>query len=355
MTGLPPRGCAGHQAAAVPGTGAHLGSHAPVDLTLAEELPIALSCGGIAHVVMMGSPQDLEDFAVGFAITDGLVQGCADIRGIDACVSADAARVDLVLAPEAFRRFLAGRRRRSLRGHASCGVCGVEDLADLPQAGHAARTNAARGVAPAVVRRMVDGLRVVQPLGRATRATHAALFAGPAGEILLVREDIGRHNALDKLIGGASRAGVDLAAGACLITSRCSFEMVQKAVAAGIGTLIALSAPTALAVRFAEANGLTLIGHAASADPVRFGGCAAPRCDGMACGSERRIEGSVGRLPDRIERACGPLQHTGAECGAMPAGEHLPASRAGMAIVEAAVCASDPSGRARSGSPPWQR
>jgi FdhD protein len=244
------------------------------ELALAEEVAIALSCNGVPHVVTMATPQDLEDFAVGFAITDGIIRSCAEIRGVTVQVGVEDARVDLALAPTAFRGFLATRRRRALRGHTSCGVCGVEDLEELPRIDRRARMPAGDRIAPHVLRATVAALRTAQPLGRITRATHAAVLADATGAIRLGREDIGRHNALDKLIGAAARAGVDAAEGVCIITSRCSFEMVQKAVAGGIATLVALSAPTALAVRLAEAADLTLIGLAGSTDPVAFAAAA---------------------------------------------------------------------------------
>ncbi len=248
-----------------------LGLAESVGVFLAEEVPIALTCGGTPCAVMMGTPRDLEDFATGFAITDGLVDSLADIRDVVVDVADDTARVDLRLTPAAFRGFLATRRRRSMRGHVSCGLCGVEDLADIPRVGRRVFTAQGR-ITQAAVCAAVSALRAAQPLGRMTRATHAAVLANQDGAILLAREDVGRHNALDKLIGAAARAGIDGTACVCIITSRCSYEMVQKSVAGGIGTLVALSAPTALAVRLADAAGLRLIGLAASAEPVMFTG-----------------------------------------------------------------------------------
>jgi FdhD protein len=227
-------------------------------LDVAEETPLAIAYNGIDYAVMMGTPRDLEDFAFGFSIAETVAVRASDIRSVATTEREDSIAVDITLTSEALHRFLARRRVRALRGHTSCGICGIEDVAQLtpPIAPPMIR---AQPIDRAALRRAVESLRGLQPLSEHTHCAHAAAWADQTGAPILVREDVGRHNALDKLVGAALRAGIDFAAGFCLITSRCSYEMAQKAVAAGIPALVAISAPTALAVRTARAGGLTLI------------------------------------------------------------------------------------------------
>ncbi|HEX3349045.1 MAG TPA: formate dehydrogenase accessory sulfurtransferase FdhD [Acetobacteraceae bacterium] len=227
--------------------------------SLAEEVPIAVSYAGIAHAVMMGTPADLDDFAVGFSITEGIAEA-EDIRSIETTRSGDTISLDVTLAPDRLRRFLAVHRTRNLRGHTSCGICGVRDLDGIP--GIRNRAGSGRAPPPEAIRRALADLRAFQPLAQRTHATHAAAWVDSDGGIRLVREDVGRHIALDKLIGALARGG-DRADGFCLVSSRCSYEMVQKAVAAGFPALVALSAPTTLAVRTAAEAGLWLCADAA--------------------------------------------------------------------------------------------
>ena len=227
---------------------------------VAEEAPIAFRFGGVDYAVMMATPTDIEYFATGFAVTEGIASGMEDIRAIEIEAGGEGLAVDVTLIPARFRAFLADHRVRSLRGHTSCGVCGLESTRLLAQED--------RRVAPSpppsakAIHHALASLRDLQPLARETRAAHAAAWCDGNGKIILLREDVGRHNALDKLIGAGLRAGIGLRAGFCLITSRCSFEMVQKAVAAGMSTLVAISAPTGLAVRTAREAGLTLLASA---------------------------------------------------------------------------------------------
>ncbi|ABD90084.1 formate dehydrogenase accessory sulfurtransferase FdhD [Rhodopseudomonas palustris] len=224
---------------------------------VAEEVPIGVLYSGIPHAVMMASPADLEDFAIGFSVTEGIIKAASDVREISVQQTCDGVEINLVLVPERFQDFLSRRRTRNLRGHTSCGLCGVEEVADTradtPQA------PAGQPFSQAAVRRALAALTNHQELHRLTRAAHAAAWVAIEGDILLVREDVGRHNALDKLIGAAMRQGFDLGAGFCLITSRCSYEMVQKALMASMPAIVAISAPTGLAVRTAAAAGLTLV------------------------------------------------------------------------------------------------
>jgi FdhD protein len=224
---------------------------------VAEEAPIGVLFSGIPHAVMMASPADLDDFAVGFSLTEGIIKSDADIRGIARRQTCDGVELDLQLVPERFQAFLSRRRTRNLRGHTSCGLCGVEDIADTRA--DTPMAPAGQSFTQAAVRRALAALSSHQELNLRTRAAHAAAWCSTEGEIRLVREDVGRHNALDKLIGAALRQHTDLADGFCLITSRCSYEMVQKALMASMPAIVAISAPTGLAVRAAEAAGLTLV------------------------------------------------------------------------------------------------
>jgi FdhD protein len=222
---------------------------------LAEETPIALVYNGISHAVMMASPADLEDFAVGFSISEGIAPSKADIGEVEAVPVENGVEVRIELSSRAFWNLK--ERRRTLAGRTGCGLCGVDSLdqtvRDLPKIENDLK-------APlAAIHRALDALPEAQVNNRAARSLHGAAFATPEGELKLVREDVGRHNALDKLIGGLVRSGIDPASGICVITSRCSFEMVQKAVSAGFPILVAVSAPTLMARRLAEAHNLTMV------------------------------------------------------------------------------------------------
>jgi FdhD protein len=227
------------------------------ECSLAEEVAVAIAYGGIPHAVMMATPANLSDFAFGFSVTEGVANGPGDVRNIAIRSGADGVEIDVNLVPESLQRFLASRRVRNLRGNPSCGLCGIEDMDSIgrtPSLAHPAMPPRRESV-----RRATEGLRANQPLARITAGMHAAAWAMPDGMLALVREDVGRHNALDKLIGAVLREGCDLADGFCVVTSRCSFEMVQKAARAGMSSLAALGVPTALAVRTAQAAGLTLV------------------------------------------------------------------------------------------------
>jgi FdhD protein len=226
---------------------------------IAEEVPVALRFNGEPHVVMMATPTDLEDFARGFSVTEGIVGSVGEIRRlrvltegehglvVDATIPADAA--------DALRD-----RKRNLQGRTGCGLCGAEELADAMRTPR--RVPAGATVSRRAIRRALDALKAQQPLNAATGATHAAAWATPDGLLCAVREDVGRHNALDKLIGHLLAAGTDLARGFCVITSRASYEMVLKAAVVGMPVVVAISAPTAYAVRIADEAGLTLVGFA---------------------------------------------------------------------------------------------
>jgi FdhD protein len=222
---------------------------------IAEETPIAFSYEGVSYAVMMGTPADLEDFAVGFSINEGVVASAEEITGIEV-VPTDAGillRLSLDVAPAA----TFWERRRYLAGPSGCGLCGLETLAQATR--EPPRVAAGIRVAGEAIVEAMRALPSLQPMHHLTGALHAAAFWTPTDGIVAVREDVGRHNALDKLVGAAARRGLSGAAGAVLLTSRVSVEMVQKTATFGASLLVAVSAPTALAVRAAEAAGITLV------------------------------------------------------------------------------------------------
>ena len=227
---------------------------------VAEEVPVAFSYNGIAHAVMLASPLDLEDFALGFTLGERIVRHARDVYDIEVEHTARGIAIELRIASGAMARLKGARGARL--GKTGCGLCGVDSLDYFEQ--DACRPDAfastgARFEAAALHRAMHE-MAACQQLHQATGAVHAAGWAGRDGGLLHVREDVGRHNALDKLVGALARGKVDADAGFVVVTSRASFEMVQKAARAGVGLLAAISAPTALAVNMAEGAGLTLAG-----------------------------------------------------------------------------------------------
>jgi FdhD protein len=219
------------------------------------EAPVSIEVCGAGYAVMMASPSDLEDYAVGFALNEGLATHFGEIEEIDVVELEGGWALRIWLPPD--RKNAVLERARMRVSESSCGLCGMENieqvLRPLPKVGARIRTNRA-AIADALA-----SLRDWQPLGRATGAVHAAAFCNPAGKILCVREDVGRHNALDKLVGALARTGVDPATGFMLLSARCSYELVEKAVRAGCPMLVTISAPTSLAVERAIASGLTLV------------------------------------------------------------------------------------------------
>lgn len=218
------------------------------------EVPVALEFNGLAYAVMMATPQNLEDFAIGFAMAEGLAHRAAD------CTDIAVAQVD---AGWIVRATLTGlgidkltERVRTRVAESSCGLCGIENLAAInaalpPVAAH-------DRIDPARIFAALQSLRDHQPLTRATGAAHAAAAVGPDGLIRCVREDVGRHNAFDKLVGACARSGLPLSPGFVLSTARCSYEIVEKAVRGGATTLVCVSLPTSMAVERARAAGLSL-------------------------------------------------------------------------------------------------
>jgi len=225
---------------------------------IAAEVAVALAYNGAAHAVMLASPADLEDFAVGFSLSEGIVGSLAEIAGVAVAERARGIEVE-VLIPEARAAGLAGRQRH-LAGRGGCGLCGVGSLAEalrpLPE------LPATPAFPASAVARAIAALPGMQTVNRETGALHAAAFADRTGALVAVREDVGRHNALDKLAGAVLRAGHDPAGGFVLMTSRLGVELVQKAAMCGFPLLAAISAPTSLAIEFARTCNLTLAAFA---------------------------------------------------------------------------------------------
>lgn len=225
---------------------------------VAEEVPVALLYHGVPHVVMLATPADLIDYAYGFTLSEELVARSDEIRSVEVRPAPDSVEVDISIAWERFPELL--RRRRNLTGRTGCGLCGAETLDEAVRG----RGCVGRGPEVSVVglHDAIEQLAGRQPLNARTGSVHAAAWVVPGEGIVCVREDVGRHNALDKAIGALVRAGTDFDRGYMLVTSRASYEMVQKAATVGIAFLAALSAPTAFAIRHAERSGLTLVAFA---------------------------------------------------------------------------------------------
>lgn len=221
---------------------------------LPEEVPVALVYNGSTYAVMMATPADLEDFAIGFALTEGIAS--PDEAGEVELVSHEGGIEARLWLPELRAEALA-KRRRTMAGPVGCGLCGIDSLAEVIRTLPPLPDNDARFSADQLLAGL-DALRASQPLHDETRAVHAAGLLNAQAQIAAVREDVGRHNALDKLAGALARNGGQPADGAVLLTSRISVEMVQKAHAMGARIIVSVSAPTALAVRNAQAAGITL-------------------------------------------------------------------------------------------------
>ncbi len=237
-----------------------------VERDLPEETPVALVFNGVSHAVMLATPADLEDFALGFALSEGIVASRAEMLDIEIVALNDGIEARIGLTARRFAQLK--ERRRALAGPTGCGLCGLESLGDvlrdLPAVGGDFT------IAASALRQALAELPQHQALNRQTGAVHAAAFIDRDGTILALREDVGRHNALDKLIGALAARAIDTTQGALLLTSRLSFELVQKAAIAHMPVMAAVSAPTARAVRLAEQAGITVIGLARADSMLAF-------------------------------------------------------------------------------------
>jgi FdhD protein len=233
---------------------------------LAVEIPVALEFNGISHAVMLATPCDLEDFALGFALSEGIVASRAEFRRAVVEENPLGITIHCEISGQAFLKLK--QRRRNMTGRTGCGLCGVESLEQVfrPLSAVPAGTR----VSIPAMRVALKNLATLQPLNRLTGGMHAAAWSTPDGRLQQVCEDVGRHNALDKLIGMMAERGLNFQEGFLLITSRASVEMVQKAATVGIASLIAISAPTALAVKTAQAAGMTLVAFARGEEFVAY-------------------------------------------------------------------------------------
>ena len=243
-----------------------------IERVVPEETAIGISYDSQPYAVLMATPQNIADLALGFTVSERIA-AAADVLDIRVSEHAEGLVADVLLSPDGAVR-ARDRRRRNMEARSSCGLCGVQSPED------ALRTLPVLPIGPTVQRDAIQaGLSALeggQNLGTATRATHAAAWVALDGCLLVVREDIGRHNALDKLIGAALKAALDPGQAFIIVTSRCSYEMVEKAVLAGVRVLVAISAPSALAIRKAQAANLTLValaradGHTVFTAPARI-------------------------------------------------------------------------------------
>jgi len=237
-----------------------------------DEIPVALVFNGISHAVMMTTPCDLDEFALGFSLTEGLIEHRRELYGMEIEQTLDGIEIRLEVSASCAWRMK--ERRRTLAGRTGCGLCGVDSLVQIRR--HLSGVPSTELSAMALSRAQSE-LRTFQSRQQLTGGSHAAAWCTVEGEVLFAREDVGRHNALDKLVGAIVRNDVDPARGFICVTSRASFEMVQKTATMGVGALAAVSAPTAFAIRCARTCGLGLAGFVRGADfvaytfPERFG------------------------------------------------------------------------------------
>jgi FdhD protein len=220
-----------------------------------EETALALTYNGGTYAVMMGTPKDLRDFAIGFSLSEGIVHSAADILSLDIVELDEGIELRMWLAPAKAERI--SERRRQIAGPTGCGICGIDSIAEAVRP--AAVVARGRSFATAEIMTAMASIAPLQAINIETRAVHAAGFWTPSRGIVALREDVGRHNALDKLSGALAQDSVAASEGLVLLTSRVSVEMVQKAAAMGAPLIAAVSAPTALAVRMAERSGITLV------------------------------------------------------------------------------------------------
>ncbi|GAA5179435.1 formate dehydrogenase accessory sulfurtransferase FdhD [Niveibacterium umoris] len=238
--------------------------------TVAEECPVALVFNGISHAVMMATPRDLEAFAIGFALSEGIVGNRRDIFDIETEFHAEGAEVQIRIAQSSFAQLKA--HRRTLTGRTGCGVCGTESLALLDLKPESVDTTQVALPNAAAIQRILNDLPTHQPLTQATGCAHAAAWCTSHGEIVRVFEDVGRHNAMDKLLGWMANSAVDPRSGLIFLTSRASYELVRKAARMGVPVLATISAPTGLALRIAHAAGIHLLSFCRSSGHVEYPG-----------------------------------------------------------------------------------
>ncbi|GLQ89306.1 formate dehydrogenase accessory sulfurtransferase FdhD [Dyella flagellata] len=238
----------------------HQGRHEQVSDAVTEEVPVAMLYNEMPFAVMMVTPLDLEDFALGFSLSEGLVAKPEELQSIQLRYRLEGIELAMEVASDVIAQRSGSHGERLLPGRSGCGLCGARMLEDAVR--HPAPVGNGPRVQAAALERALEALRAMQPVNSTTGSVHAAAWVEVDGGIVMVREDVGRHNALDKLIGAMVKAGIDPQQGFLLVTSRASYEMVTKAASAGISLMAAISAPTALAIHLAEGTEMTLVGFA---------------------------------------------------------------------------------------------
>lgn len=233
---------------------------------IAEEVPIAFVYNGISHAVMLASPSDFEDFALGFSIAEGIVENKSDVYGIEIIHQTNGIELQIDIASACFQSLK--DKRRNLLGRTGCGLCGAENLDQVLRLPEKKIVHLLT-ISESAMIKALQSIEASQTLQKKTGATHACAWVNEGGEIQIVREDVGRHNALDKLIGAIKRRDMT-EQGFVITTSRASYEMVQKTVMLGASMLIAISAPTGLAIRSALKYGVCLVGFARAPEYVIY-------------------------------------------------------------------------------------
>jgi FdhD protein len=236
------------------------GEHEQLNDAITEEVPVAMIYNDVPFAVMMVTPLDLEDFALGFSLSEGLVAAESQLKSIEVRPRLEGVELAMQVESHAVEHRAGSGGERLLPGRSGCGLCGARMLEDAVR--HPVPVGEGPHITSEALERALDCLRAAQPVNSATGSVHAAAWVHVGGRIAMVREDVGRHNALDKLIGAMVKANLDPQQGFLLVTSRASYEMVTKAASAGITLMAAISAPTALAIHLAESTRLTLVGFA---------------------------------------------------------------------------------------------
>lgn len=236
------------------------GKHEHANDAITEEVPVAMLYNDVPFAVMMVTPLDLEDFALGFSLSEGLVAKPEDLLSIDVRPRLEGVELAMQVASDTVNQRVGEGGERLLPGRSGCGLCGARMLEDAVR--HPAPVGHGPSIEASALEHALEALQTQQPVNNATGSVHAAAWVDVDGKIMLVREDVGRHNALDKLIGAMVKAHLDAQLGFLLVTSRASYEMVTKAASAGITLMAAISAPTALAIHLAESTRMTLVGFA---------------------------------------------------------------------------------------------
>jgi FdhD protein len=236
------------------------GEHQQLNDAITEEIPVAMIYNDVPFAVMMVTPLDLEDFALGFSLSEGLIATQAELESVEVRPRIEGVELSMRVASTAVDDRAGATGERLLPGRSGCGLCGARMLEDAVR--HPSPVGSGCKVSAAALEKALASLHDAQPVNAATGSVHAAAWADVHGNIVMVREDVGRHNALDKLIGAMVKASIDPQMGFLVVTSRASYEMVTKAASAGITLMAAISAPTALAIHLAESTNLTLVGFA---------------------------------------------------------------------------------------------